>query len=132
MNTTSYNKTIVKNTIFLYFRMMITMIISLYTSRVILQVLGVDDYGLYAVVGGVVGMPAFLNNALSTGSSRFLTFELGRNNPERLHRTFNTTLSIHILLAGAIVLPAETVGLWLHLFLGIKNPSLLFDLIETN
>jgi Na+-driven multidrug efflux pump len=88
------------------------MIISLYTSRVILQVLGVDDYGLYAVVGGVVGMLAFLNNALSTGSSRFLTFELGKNDFERLHRTFSTTFSIHILLAIIIVLLAETIGLW--------------------
>jgi O-antigen/teichoic acid export membrane protein len=108
----SANKTIAKNTIFLYFRMMFTLIIALYTSRVILQVLGVDDFGLYAVVGGVVGMLAFLTNALSTGSSRFLTFELGKNNPEHLHRTFNTTLSIHILLTCAIILLAETVGLW--------------------
>jgi Na+-driven multidrug efflux pump len=110
MQTT--NKTIAKNTIFLYFRMMFTMMVSLYTSRVILQVLGIDDYGLYAVVGGVVGMLAFLTNALGTGSSRFLTFELGKNNPERLHRTFNTTFSIHILLSVVIILLAETVGLW--------------------
>jgi Na+-driven multidrug efflux pump len=91
---------------------MFTMMVSLYTSRVILQVLGVDDYGLYAVVGGVVGMLAFLTNALSTGSARFLTFELGKNNPEHLHLTFNTTFSIHILLSIIIVLLAETVGLW--------------------
>jgi O-antigen/teichoic acid export membrane protein len=106
------NKTIAKNTIFLYFRMMFTMMVSLYTSRVILQVLGVDDYGLYAVVGGMVGMLAFLTNALSTGSSRFLTFELGKNNPVHLHRTFDTTLTIHILLSVVIILLAETVGLW--------------------
>jgi O-antigen/teichoic acid export membrane protein len=108
----SSNKTIAKNTLLLYFRMMFTMLIALYTSRVILRVLGEADYGLYAVVGGVVGMLAFVNNALSTGSSRFLTFELGKNNLESLHRTFNTTLSIHILLAFIIVLLAETVGLW--------------------
>jgi O-antigen/teichoic acid export membrane protein len=106
------NKTIAKNTIFLYFRMMFTLIIALYTSRVVLRVLGVEDYGLYAVVGGVVGMLAFLTNALSTGSSRFLTFELGKNNPDHLHRTFNTIYNIHILLSVVIVLLAETVGLW--------------------
>ena len=109
----STNKTIAKNTLFLYFRMMFTMIVSLYTSRVILEVLGVDDFGLYAVVGGVVGMLLFLNNALSTGSSRFLTFALGKGDFEQLKRTFSTTLSIHILLSIVIVLLAETVGLWL-------------------
>jgi Na+-driven multidrug efflux pump len=79
---------------------------------VILQALGVDDYGLYAVVGGVVGMLAFLNQALSTGSSRFLTFALGKNNASLLRRTFSTTFSIHVILALAIVLLAETAGLW--------------------
>jgi O-antigen/teichoic acid export membrane protein len=106
------NKTIAKNTVFLYFRMMFTMIISLYTSRVILQVLGVDDYGLYVVVGGVVGMLSFLNNALSTGSSRFLTFELGTGDFEKLRKTFSTVLNIHIAMAIVIVLLAETIGLW--------------------
>ena len=78
------NKTIAKNTLFLYFRMMFTMIISLYTSRVILQVLGVDDYGIYQAVGGIVGFLSFINGALSTGTSRFLTFELGTGDFEKL------------------------------------------------
>ena len=108
----SSNKTIAKNTIFLYFRMMLTMIISLYTSRVILQVLGVDDYGVYQAVGGIVGFLSFVNNALSTGSSRFITFGLGENNPQKLKNIFSTTLNAHICLAIVIVLLAETIGLW--------------------
>lgn len=106
------NKTIAKNTLFLYFRMMFTMIVSLYTSRVILQVLGVDDYGIYQAVGGIVGFLSFINGALSTGTSRFLTFELGTGDFVKLRRTFSTTLTIHIVLAILIVLLAETIGLW--------------------
>ena len=108
----SANKTIAKNTVFLYFRMMLTMVISLYTSRVILQVLGVDDYGIYQAVGGIVGFLSFLNNALSTGSSRFITYGLGENNPQKLKNLFSTTLSAHICLALIIIVLAETVGLW--------------------
>lgn len=107
-----HNKRIAKNTMFLYFRMMITMIISLYTSRVILQVLGVDDYGIYQSVGGIVGFLSFLNSALSTGSSRFITFGLGEGNHEKLKRVFSTTLTGHIILATIIVAVAETAGLW--------------------
>ena len=106
------NKTIAKNTFLLYFRMMFTMLITLYTSRVVLQVLGVDDFGIYQAVGGIVVMLSFVNGALSSGSSRFLTFELGRGDFSRLTRTFSSTLSIHILLALVICLFAETIGLW--------------------
>lgn len=106
------NKTIAKNTILLYFRMIFTMLVSLFTSRVVLAKLGVEDYGIYQVVGGVVGMLSFLNGALSTGSSRFLTFALGKNDKENLSKTFSTTLSIHIVLALIIVFLAETIGLW--------------------
>lgn len=112
MKVQSNNKTIAKNTLFLYFRMMFTMIVSLYTSRVILQVLGVDDYGIYQAVGGIVGFLSFINGALSTGTSRFLTFELGTGDFVKLRRTFSTTLTIHIVLAILIVLLAETIGLW--------------------
>ena len=108
----SSNKTIAKNTVFLYFRMMITMIISLFTSRVILQVLGVDDYGIYQAVGGVVGFLCFVNNALSTGSSRFITFGLGEDNPQKLKNIFSTTLTAHVILAMVIIMFAETIGLW--------------------
>ncbi len=112
MSAQTNNKTIAKNTLFLYFRMMITMVISLFTSRVILQALGVNDYGIYHVVGGLVGLLSFVNNALATGSSRFLTYELGTGDFKKLEKTFSTVLSVHILLCIAIVLVAETIGLW--------------------
>lgn len=108
----SDNKTIAKNTIFLYIRMMVTMIISLYTSRVILQVLGVDDYGIYQAVGGIVGFLSFINSALSGGTSRFLTYELGTGNKEKLNNTFSTTLTAHVILALLVVALGETLGLW--------------------
>lgn len=106
------NKTIAKNTIVLYFRMIVTMLISLYTSRVVLQVLGVEDFGIYHSVGGVVGMFAFVNGALATGSSRFLTAELGTGNFEKLKRTFSTVLTVHATLAILFALVLETVGMW--------------------
>ncbi len=108
----SSNKTIAKNTIFLYIRMLFVMLVALFTSRVILQKLGIDDYGIYQTVGGIVGLLSFINSALSSGSSRFLTYELGRNDKDRLQRTFSTTLTIHIIIAAIIVLIAETAGLW--------------------
>ena len=91
---------------------MFTMVIALYTSRVILQKLGINDYGIYQSVGGIVGFLSFINGALSTGSSRFLTFAIGENNHKKLKRTFSTTLTVHIMLALLIVLVAETIGLW--------------------
>ncbi len=106
------NKTIAKNTVFLYIRMLFAMAVSLYTSRVILDVLGVDDYGLYQAVGGVVAMMSFLNSALSHGTSRFLTFELGTGNFDKLKRTFSSVMTVHFLLALFIVVVAETLGLW--------------------
>ena len=112
MSDQTSNKTIAKNTMFLYFRMMVTMVISLYTSRVVLQVLGVDDYGIYQAVGGIVGFMSFINNALGTGSSRFITFGLGEGDLEKLKKIFSTTLTGHIILALFIVIVAETVGLW--------------------
>lgn len=112
MSTQTNNKTIAKNTMFLYFRMMVTMVISLYTSRVVLQILGVDDYGIYQAVGGIVGFMSFINNALGTGSSRFITFGLGEGDAEKLKNIFATTFTGHVILALLIVIVAETVGLW--------------------
>lgn len=109
---TNSGKTIAKNTIFLYFRMMFTMIVSLYTSRVILDVLGINDYGIYQTVGGVVAILSFVNNSLSIGSSRFLTYELGRGDQELLKKTFSSILTVHLILAVAIIFVAETIGLW--------------------
>lgn len=108
----SNGKTIAKNTAFLYSRMLIIMMVTLYTSRVILQTLGIDDYGLYQTVGGVVGFLVFINNALSTATSRFITFALGKGNKNELKNTFATTLTTHILIGFIIVLIAETIGIW--------------------
>lgn len=105
-------KTIAKNTIFLYFRMMLIMAVSLYTSRVILDVLGASDYGLYNVVGGVVAMMGFLNGSISSGTSRFITYELGKDDFEKLRDTFNVALVSHIGIATIVFLVAETIGLW--------------------
>lgn len=107
------NKTIAKNTILLYFRMLLLMLVSLYTSRVVLQQLGVEDYGIYEIVGGVVGLLSFLSGALSAGSSRFLSYELGQGNKESMKRYFSTILLIHVVLAIVIIMLLETIGLWL-------------------
>ena len=120
------NKTIAKNTIFLYIRMMVTMIISLYTSRVVLKILGIDDYGIYQAVGGIVGFLSFLNNALGTGTSRFITFGLGEGDKNKLKKIFSTTLTVHICLAVFIVVLAETIGLW-FLYNKLVIPSNRFD-----
>lgn len=109
---TANNKRIAKNTLFLYFRMILIMGVTLYTSRVILDKLGVDDYGLYNVVGGVVGMLSFLNGTLSIGTSRFLTYELGTANTSRLKDTFSTAFYVHFILALTILLLMETGGMW--------------------
>ena len=110
--TKANNKRIAKNTMFLYFRMILIMGVTLYTSRVILDKLGVEDYGLYQVVGGVVGMLSFLNGTLSIGTSRFLTYELGAGNVEKLKRTFSTGFYTHVILALIVVMLMETGGLW--------------------
>lgn len=106
------NKVIAKNTLFLYFRMLLIMFVSLYTSRVVLSTLGVDDFGIYATVGGIVMLLSFVNGAMSTGSSRFLTFALGKKDFIRLKKTFDTTLSSHIIISVIILIIAETIGLW--------------------
>ena len=108
----SNNKRIAQNTLFLYFRMILIMGVTLYTSRVILDKLGVEDYGLYQVVGGVVGMLSFLNGTLSNGTSRFLTYELGARNHARLQATFSTAFYVHLVLGLIVFLLMETGGMW--------------------
>ena len=110
--TTENNKRIAKNTIMLHLRMFLTMVVGLYTSRVVLQTLGVEDYGIYGVVGGIVAMMGFLNASMSGATSRFLTFELGRGDKERLSKTFSSSLVVHIIIAAIVFVVAETVGLW--------------------
>lgn len=107
------NTAIAKNTMFLYVRMLLVMGVSLYTSRVVLQTLGVDDYGIYQAVGGIVGLLSFLNGALSAGTSRFLAYELGAGDAKKLKRTFDTLLTAHIALALVIAAAAEICGTWL-------------------
>lgn len=111
-DTSSNNKRIAKNTMLLYVRMLFLMAVSLYTSRVILDKLGVVDFGLYNAIGGVVGMLAFLNGTLSIGTMRFLTYELGAGNLDKLKKTFSTAFFAHTILAGIIVLLLETGGMW--------------------
>lgn len=106
------SKRIAKNTLILYMRMLFLMLVSLYTSRVILQALGVDDYGIYNVVGGLVAMFSVLSGSLSAAISRFITFELGRENKGKLNTVFSSAVTIQILLSVVVVLIAEPVGIW--------------------
>ena len=112
MSQSANNKRIAKNTLLLYVRMLFGMLVSLYTSRVILQTLGVEDYGVYNVVGGVITMFTFLNGAMSSATSRYITFEIGKGNMEQLKKVFSTALQIHAIIALLIVILGETVGLW--------------------
>ncbi len=96
----------------LYFRMIIILGMRLYTSRIILNTLGVEDYGIYNVVGGIVIMLSFLNSAMTTGTTRFLSFELGRGEFIKMARVFSMSLNIHAMIAVVIFILAETVGLW--------------------
>lgn len=109
---TSDNKRIAKNTAMLYVRMFFTMAVTLYTSRVVLRILGVEDFGIYNVVGGIVTMLAFLKGALTTSTIRFLTYELGRKDYERLQHVFSASMTILVAIGIIIFLLAETVGLW--------------------
>ena len=106
------NKRIAKNTLLLYFRTLLIMAITLYTSRVVLNILGVENYGIYNVVGGVVAMFSVISGALSSSISRFLTFELGKENGEKLKRIFSTSINIQIGISFLILLIAEPIGIW--------------------
>lgn len=106
------NKRIAKNTIFLYIRMLILMFVSLYTSRVILSALGVEDYGIYNVVGGIITLFTFVNGGMISATQRYLTFEIGKGNPIQLNKVFSTSLLIHIIIALLVVFLGETIGLW--------------------
>lgn len=118
----SDSKRIAKNTLALYFRMILSMCISLYTSRVVLDVLGVSDFGVYGVVGGVIGMFSFLNASMSGATSRFITFELGRKDIIKLQKTFSSAVIIHIGIALLVLILCETVGLWF-----LKNKLVIPD-----
>ena len=110
---TSYNNArIVKNTLMLYFRMFLIMGIGLYTGRIILDTLGITDYGIYNVVGGVITMVSFLHAAIIASTQRFISFELGMGDCQRLRLVFCSSVNIHIAIAVVILLIGESVGLW--------------------
>ncbi|MBQ7842447.1 MAG: MATE family efflux transporter [Odoribacter sp.] len=97
----------------LYIRMLLIMAVTLYTSRVVLNVLGVEDFGIYNVVGGIVVMFSFLNGAMATSTQRFLSFSLGKNDQEQVARVFSMSMTTHISIALIVLLLAETFGLWI-------------------
>lgn len=106
------NRRIAKNTLLLYFRMLFMMVVSLYTSRVILGALGVSDFGIYNVVGGVVAMFSVISGALSAAISRFITYELGKGDQSKLNKIFSASVTIQLLLSLIIVVLIESVGVW--------------------
>lgn len=106
------SKRIAKNTIALYFRMLFMMLISFYTSRVVLRTLGVDDFGIYQVVGGIVVILGFLNNSMAGATQRFLNFELGHGALEDVKRVFAASQKLHWIIGFFIVIACETIGLW--------------------
>lgn len=106
------NQRIAKNTILLYIRMLITLVISLYTSRVILDVLGQNDFGIYNVIGGVVILFSFLTNAMTNSTQRFLNYYLGLDDSEKLKKLFDTAIYAHLTIVIAVLVLSETIGLW--------------------
>lgn len=111
-NISDSSKRIAKNTLLLYFRMFFMMLVNLYASRVILNTLGVVDFGINNVVGGVIMMLGFLTGSLSAASSRYITYDLGKGDLEVIKKTFGNILSIHFILAGIVLIAGETIGLW--------------------
>lgn len=109
---TTNNKRILKNTFFLYFRMFLVMAISLFTSRVILKNLGVEDFGIYNVVGGLVAMMGVVNSSIGVATQRYITFSLGKGDIERLIQVFNTSVLIYVIFSFVLIGLAETIGLW--------------------
>ena len=112
MDNSLKNKRIALNTLYMYLRMFITMSVGLYTSRVVLNSLGVEDYGLYNVIGGIIAMFGFLNGAMTNTTSRFITFYLGKDEEEKLKEVFSMAFLIHFIIALIIVFLGETIGLW--------------------
>ena len=112
-NTSSNNKRIAKNTLLLYFRMILVMLASLYTARIMLEALGVEDYGLYNVVAGVITLFTFLNATMTTTTSRYLTYELGRGDVSCIRTTFSSSFKTHLLLATIIMILGETAGVYM-------------------
>lgn len=111
-STAENNKRIAKNTLFLYFRQILILIVSLYTVRVVLDVLGVEDYGIYNVVGGIVSFFSFLSGTMASATQRFFSFALGQNDVEKLKKTFTVNWLIYGTIAVVAFILLETIGLW--------------------
>lgn len=111
-NTSANNKRIAKNTVMLYFRMIFMMLVSLYTSRVVLSTLGVESFGVYNVVGGIVSMLSFFNSSMATSTQRFLNFEMGKGDIAALNKVFINAVNSHLFIAIITALALESVGLW--------------------
>lgn len=113
LSSSSNNKRIAKNTLYLYFRLLLHMGISLYTSRIVLSILGIEDFGIYNVVGGIIILFTFINNSMVLSTQRFLNYEIGRNNYILVQQVFSTSFYIHLCLALFVLIIGETIGLWL-------------------
>ena len=108
----SNNKRIAKNTLFLYLRTMLTMVVALYTSRVVLNALGVEDFGIWGVIGGLVSMFGFINSSLSSSIFRYLTYAIGAGDEKEINKNYNASIIIHVALAITIFLLCESIGQW--------------------
>ena len=106
------NKRIAQNTLLLYCRMLLLMVVTLYTSRVVLSALGIEDFGIYTIIGGVVTMFSMLTGSLSSAISRFITYELGTGNQVKLKKIFSSAVTIQIVLGLIVTILAEVIGLW--------------------
>ena len=108
----SKSSRIYKNTLFLYIRMMFLMFVTLYTSRIMLEALGIVDFGINNVVGGIITMLSFINGSMSLAVNRFLSFEMGLENKLNLNKIFSVSINIHLVIAFLGILLGETIGLW--------------------
>lgn len=111
MNSDNPQKRILKNTIYLYIRSLVSLIIQLYTSRIVLKALGVEEFGVYQVIGGLVATFSFLNSTMSAATQRFLSYEIGLKNPERTQKVFSTAINIHVILAFVTFILIEILGI---------------------
>ena len=112
MTTSTANKRLMHNTAFLYFRMLFVMLVTLYTTRLILSTLGAVDYGIYNVVAGFVALFSVLNNCLSTGTNRFYNFALGKNDDDGVTKVYNASIRIQFIIMVVLVFLLECIGVW--------------------
>lgn len=123
-DSNSSNKKVVKNTIFLYSRMILLLGVSLLTTKVMLEALGVEDYGLNNVVAGIVTFFTFLNFTLTTATLRYLTYEIGAGNKDELRKIFSNSLITHAILALFVIIAGESIGLYVVNYI-LNIPSLV-------